>query len=152
LHHLGEIISEKSMRVQIITALIVLLFASSSHAQKIYTWVDANGQKQFSSSPPPGQKTDRVRIRRAPEAPPAPAVEVPKPGETGKPVMSDARKAELNSYCREMRSQITTLSAGGNLTERSNDGKENVLSKEQINSGLADRRAKVAENCIANGM
>jgi Domain of unknown function (DUF4124) len=140
------------MRARIITAAVVLLLANSLQAQKVYTWVDANGQKHFSSSPPPGQKTDRVRIRRAPEAPPAPAVEQAKPGETIKPVMSDARKAELTSYCREMRTQIATLSAGGNLTERSNDGKENVLSKEQINAGLADRRAKVAENCTANGM
>jgi hypothetical protein len=140
------------MRLISTLGLTFLLLSSAAQAQRVYTWTDANGQKHFSSSPPPGQKTDRVRIRKAPDAPPVPASEEKKTDDAAKPVLSDARKAELTSYCREMRRQIATLSAGGNLSERTADGKESPLSQAQINQGLADRRANVEANCTANGM
>lgn len=140
------------MRKLFVVGLTLLFAASVAQAQKVYTWTDANGQKHFSSSPPPGQKTDRVRIRKSPDAPPAPATEE-KPAEAAaKPAMTEARKAELTNYCREMRRQVALLREGGNLSERGADGKENFLNEAQINQNIVDRQQKIETNCVANGM
>lgn len=55
---------------RLIFALLGLLMGASAAAQtepagpKIYKWTDKNGQLHFSSSPPPGQKTEEIAVRQ----------------------------------------------------------------------------------------
>ncbi|MCB1583841.1 MAG: DUF4124 domain-containing protein [Marinicella sp.] len=49
---------------------ILLMFlgvAVSIHAEKIYKWVDENGQIHYSSQKPPGQETETVKVSKGPK-------------------------------------------------------------------------------------
>ncbi|WP_223787036.1 DUF4124 domain-containing protein [Marinicella meishanensis] len=49
---------------------ILLLFTSLAWAEKIYKWVDENGQIHYSAQKPPNQAAETVKIRKGPKLPP----------------------------------------------------------------------------------
>ncbi|MBI5784615.1 MAG: DUF4124 domain-containing protein [Rhodocyclales bacterium] len=51
---------------------MLVLLADPAGAEGVYKWVDAQGRTHFGSTPPPGQKTERLNSQTAtPEAAPA---------------------------------------------------------------------------------
>ena len=147
-----------------ITALILVVltatagfYAPANAAAKIYKWTDANGQVHFDSSPPPGQVTEKVRIHKSVEAPPAaPADAATAANATAaggeKIVMSPQQRAEMTTYCTAMRGRLTAFKKGGLVIEKNADGTSVALDAAAIAQKLSADEATVKTYCTANGL
>ena len=60
---------------KLITMAIILVISSPVWAEKIYKWVDENGQIHYSSQKPENQPVETVKIRKGPTVTPQPAEE-----------------------------------------------------------------------------
>lgn len=107
-------------------------------AQKVYKWTDENGQVHFDASPPPGKKTEQVRLRTGASAPPpadVAATAAPTSNEDGtpKPEMTPEAKVKLTKYCTDLRANIALLrNQGGRIVEENPDGTRNALGAPEI--------------------
>ncbi len=147
------------------TALVlVVLIATASFcapaisAGKIFKWTDANGQVHFDSSPPPGQLTEKVRIQKGVDAPPAAPAAVAAAADPnaaqnpGKPVLTSAQRAELTTYCGAIRERIKVLKQGGRVVEKAPDGSSLALNADAIGEKLKTDETNVKSYCSANGL
>ena len=161
----GVVIFPNGARLMRKTALVLIAFmamasfcAPALAAAKIYKWTDANGQVHFDSSPPPGQLTEKVRIRKGVDAPAiAPATTASKPDadsakNAGKPVLTPQQRAELTTYCSGMRERIGVLKQGGNVVEKNPDGSSVALNAATIAEKVKGDEANVKTYCTANGL
>ena len=145
--------------VLVAIAAISSFCAPASGAAKIYKWTDANGQVHFDSSPPPGQVTEKVQIRKGVDAPPvAPADSTPAASattaasSTEKIAMSPQQRAELSTYCNSMRERISVLKQGGSVVEKNPDGSSVALDSAAVTQKLSADEANVRTYCVANGL
>jgi hypothetical protein len=67
---------EKVM-IKPIALLSLLIFASQLQAEKIYKWVDENGQIHYSSKKPPGTEVETMKVSKGPKVTPPAAEEAP---------------------------------------------------------------------------
>ena len=148
----------KTALVLIALTAMASFCAPAGAAAKIYKWTDANGQVHFDSSPPPGQITEKVRIRKGVDAPAvAPAATASKPNTNnaktaGKPVLTPEQRAELTTYCAGMRERIGILKQGGNVVENNPDGTSVALNAATIAEKVKADEANVKTYCTANGL
>ena len=147
-----------------ITALLLVVLTATggfcapvSAAAKIFKWTDANGQVHFDSAPPPGQVTEKVRIHKSVDAPPAAptdaatAANAAAPG-TEKPPLSPQQRAELSKYCNSMRERISVLKRGGRVIEKAPDGSVQALNAEAVTQKLKADETNVKSYCASNGL
>ena len=134
-------------------------FCAPAGAAKIYKWTDANGQVHFDSSPPPGQVTEKVRIRKGVDAAPAApadtssgATSASAASGTKKIEMSPQQRAELSTYCNSMRERISVLKQGGSVVEKNPDGSSAALDSAAVAQKLSADEANVKTYCAANGL
>ena len=139
-------------------ALIGLLTLSlGAYAAKVYKWTDANGQVHFSSSPPPDQTADEVRLRgnadaptpTSPEPEAAAADETPK---TDKPELSAEQREQLTKYCVELRERMNTLGQGGKVMERRPDGTQAELSPVDVADRVRQDKESERNYCKPHGL
>ena len=149
-----------------ITALVLVFSIAAASfcapaisAGKIFKWTDANGQVHFDASPPPGQVTEKVRIHKGVDAPPAAPVATaaaatdPNAAQNpGKPVLTPAQRAELTTYCSAIRERITVLKQGGRVVEKAPDGSSLALNADAITEKLKTDENNVKSYCAANGL
>lgn len=128
-------------------------------AQKVYKWTDENGQVHFDASPPPGTKTEELRIRSEastpPPADPAAAAATTASSEDGtpKPEMTPEAKEKLTKYCTELRANIALLrSQGGRIVEENPDGTRNPLGAPQIAERLQGSLNNEQQYCTSNAI
>jgi hypothetical protein len=149
-------------RFVLISVLAALMLGAQAHAQKVYKWTDENGQVHFGTAPPAKQNAQAVRLRSAPP-PPAPAAteaapaDAANPGETtgaqASTEMTAERRAELTSYCKDIRARISTLSQSNRRIFVTNpDGSSERLDPTRINTEMQSARANESKFCTANGM
>lgn len=148
--------------MRIIALILVVLtatagfYAPANAAAKIYKWTDANGQVHFDSSPPPGQVTEKVRIDKAVDAPPATPADAAATSTSAnggeKIVMSPQQRAELTTYCAAMRGRLTAFKKGGTVIEKNPDGTSVTLDAAAIAQKLSADEANVKTYCTANDL
>ena len=51
------------MVIRQLLPIVLVLIAGTAGAEGVYKWVDAQGRTHFGSTPPPGQRTDKVNTR-----------------------------------------------------------------------------------------
>ncbi len=73
--------------------VVVVLFSSQLAAEKIYKWVDENGQIHYASQKPAGQEAETVKLRKAPKAAPKAETEATNPA----PDAADDSTAEVDA-------------------------------------------------------
>ncbi len=130
---------------------------TANAAAKIFKWTDANGQVHFDSSPPPGQTTEKVRIHKSVDAPPAAptdAATTANAASTGaeKAPLSPQQRTELTRYCNGMRERISVLKQGGRVIEKAPDGSTLALNSDAITEKLKADETNVKTYCSANGL
>jgi hypothetical protein len=85
----------------------LLVFASQLMAEKIYKWVDENGQIHYSSQKPPDQEVETVKVRKGPRVTPPPAAEET-PADPNEPVDPEA-DAEAEAEARAQLAQADAV-------------------------------------------
>ncbi len=102
-----------------------LLISSQLHADKIYKWVDENGQIHYSSQKPRGQQVETVKVQKGPKVSEVVAETSDSDEENDDPVNSSdseadaAAKAQLakadavnmRKMCEQARKNIAALNA-----------------------------------------
>jgi hypothetical protein len=73
--------------------VVVVLFSSQLAAEKIYKWVDENGQIHYAAQKPAGQEAETVKLRKAPKAAPKAETEATNPA----PDAADDSTAEVDA-------------------------------------------------------
>ena len=148
-----------SALVMVVSIATASFCAPANSAGKIFKWTDANGQVHFDSSPPPGQATEKVRIHKGVDAPPAAPVAAaaaaadPNAAQNpGKPVLSPAQRAELTTYCGAIRERIAVLKRGGNVVEKNPDGTNQALNAGAITEKVTADESNLKNYCTANGL
>ncbi len=136
-----------------------LLCGLPVHAADVYTWVDAQGVKHFSSSPPPGQtvEKDELHYNRGDPAAAAAAEQRRQDQEKQAREQSEAaahaaeeagtRGAERQRSCADAREIIQRLESSPATRYRREDGTFMRYSPEEVASRLAEARAREQEYC-----
>ncbi len=142
----------------VIASLVWVCFCPTLNAApKIFKWTDANGQVHFDSAPPPGQATEKVRIRKGVDAPPAAptdaaAATTASTAAGEKPTLSPEQRTELSKYCGSMRERISVLKQGGRVVEKNPDGSRLALNADAVTEKLRADEGNVKTYCTANGL
>lgn len=88
----------------------LLVFATALQAEKIYKWVDENGQIHYSSKKPPGQEVETVKVRKGPKVAPAPEAQTPvDPNEPVDPNADPQADAEAEAEARAQLAQADAV-------------------------------------------
>ena len=130
-----------------------LLLSLGAHAAKVYKWTDPNGQVHFSSSPPPDQSAEQVRLRGSANvaAPEEPATDAAAEAPAGdKPELSAEQREQLTKYCTELRARINTLGQGGKVMERKPDGTQAELAPTDVADRIRADKESERNYCRAN--
>ncbi len=53
---------------RVLLIMLIVMVSSQLLAQKIYKWVDENGQTHYSSTKPVGQETETLKLKKPPKA------------------------------------------------------------------------------------
>jgi hypothetical protein len=146
----------------VVFAAVFGLVALSAQAQQVYKWTDENGQVHFSSTPPPKQKVQEVKIRNSQSTPVAPADAAATPAAANAATAGTAssaeqqqaqaqRSAQLKTYCDSINARIATLSRGGaRVVEEGPDGSRQALNTADVTARLQAAQADQARYCSAN--
>jgi Domain of unknown function (DUF4124) len=134
-------------------ALALLISAAADAQQKIYKWTDADGQVHYDSKPPTTTKAQQIRQAKAPTPvataePAAAAADAGTATAEAKPEMTPQQRAELKSFCSNVRDRMKALSSGvGRVAERNPDGTQTRLNKDAIDQRVAAEREKESKYC-----
>jgi len=149
---------------KLLLALSLAIAATHSvagSADKIYKWVDQNGETQYTQMPPP-EGMQVIEIRNAPPPADDPAAEKARIeqetealDERMKERQDAAAKDELRAKNREIRRQncetakhnLSALQKGGNTRYRTSDGEVLRLTEEDRQKRIADAEKEMAEFC-----
>lgn len=144
-------------------ALVLLALAGTGHAQ-IYKWVDANGKTQFSDNPPPGARSEIIKVKPSSgaAAPAAPAGKTPTLAEReaalkqrrDEQASAEARAedkarrdAEVAEYCRQMRGQLQTARNASRLMRYDENGKKQMLRGEDRTAEIQRIESELQKHC-----
>ena len=156
-----HIMSTKTLITRIITALLCLLFQTSSFAG-VYKWVDEKGQVHYGERPANADaeritirqnETTKPRIIKKAEAEDAEgktsedeSAETPAT-EPAKPEPPKISKKEKRQRCNEAKSDIASISSRGRMREINKKGEYAYLSEQQRQQRLSAARKKQREFC-----
>lgn len=145
-----------------IVLLLVCLFGASpwAFAEKIYKWVDSDGNVHYSAQPG-GKQAQELKIHTLPAPPAAPAAtpaESPQPSfvesyekeqkEKAAAAEKAAKEKEVrDKNCEIVRKHMISLQLGGRLYEIDENGERKFLSDEEIQSRLEQAKKDVAKWC-----
>ncbi|MFY9178718.1 MAG: DUF4124 domain-containing protein [Venatoribacter sp.] len=133
------------MRFLILTcALCGLVFSSASMAEKVYRWVDANGQTHFGNRAPDSNKAEEIDVKPLPTTALSPVKTKTQTepqdseSETTYTVPASVTAAQAKQYCQDAKAQKQLLSSANNRRFKQADGsfrpftdaeRSNLLSK-----------------------
>ena len=137
--------------------VLLLLCALPLAAQKIYKWVDENGQVHYSSQKPPGQDAERLNIRvKEPEPAQQSEEEVADQADAEEEEVDDETKAELarldkanlQRSCKQARENLAALQNSYRVAQKDPDTGEMVrLNDNQRAAALKQARENISEFC-----
>ena len=118
-----ETVGENQMN-KILTVLMLLMFAGLLAAEKIYKWVDEDGQIHYSSQKPVDQEVEKIKVRQgpkvtAPTASPetesdnkvADSKEDAEADAAAKAQLAKADKVNRKKMCEQARNNLAALNA-----------------------------------------
>jgi len=135
--------------------ILLILCAMPLAAQKIYKWVDENGQVHYSSKKPPGQEAEKLNIRTN-EPKPAPEAEQQAAEAGEEEEVDDETKAELAKLdaqnlrrsCDQAKKNLTALQNSYRVAQQDPDTGEMVrLSDNQRGAALKQAKDNIKEFC-----
>ncbi len=135
----------------------MLLMSSQLWAEKIYKWVDENGQIHYSSTKPEGQEAETVKVRKGPKVPPKPASEVaadddklpidPDVAAAAKQQLAAADQANRSRQCEVARKNVAALNASVRVQRTNENGEKVRLTDEQRLDALQTAQQAIREFC-----
>ena len=149
------------------TLTILLLFTSLAWAEKIYKWVDENGQIHYSSQKPPNQAVETVKVRKGPKVPPpaaaAPDAEAEVPTVAEQLAEQDAQDAADEAAAREQlaaadrvnrrkqcelaRQNLAALNATVRVTRKNAQGEVVRMTDEERVNALKNAQQAIRQYC-----
>ncbi|HEX5127812.1 MAG TPA: DUF4124 domain-containing protein [Rhodocyclaceae bacterium] len=149
-------------------SLIAASLAAPASAE-IYTWKDANGHVQYSDQPPPGVDAKPTHARAVAEqptavqsdakaAPPAPKSMAEKDLEfrqrladqadkAAKQKEEDARKQQKESYCNDVKRQLTAVESGARIGKTNDKGEMEIFGDDERKREGDKLRDQLAKDC-----
>ncbi len=143
-----------SARPSLLLGLFALCISSSPllAAERVYKWTDDDGVVHFSSTPPPNQKTERIKVKSAP--PPQPSTESPDEPPSGElfaeseqPDNSEIEERNRVAQCQKGRNMIAQIEPRTRVFRVDEDGSRTYLEDDQRLALLEEARGLVAEHC-----
>ncbi len=122
-------------------------------AERVYKWTDENGTVHFTSTPPPGSQAERVKLRKAPPAPPsndstsASASQGELYAESDQPDNSAIEEENRRIQCQKGRNMIAQIEPRPRVFRVEEDGSRTYLLDEEREELLTEARDLVAEHC-----
>lgn len=131
-----------------LTLLIALLLPAAALAQTVYRWVDANGQVNYTQTPPPGKIPSTIL-----NGPPPPSASPnqeslnksleadvrAQPDKKQKAEQAAAEQTQKESQCRDVNAQLVTLNA--------QTANRIHVTQEQFDAKRQDLERFIAANC-----
>lgn len=126
---------------------LCIIFAatlSSSHAAKIYRWVDENGMAHYSQNPPREHKSESVNIRAASKGTPSSsniaAEKARQERKEAKTEEEDKKEEttpkqspeEMAKFCQQSRTLLQQMNGNTNRRFEQDDGSYRKLTQEEI--------------------
>lgn len=140
---------------KLITLVTLSLLCSSAAAQQIYQWKDERGRMQFGQLPPADTPYQPLDIRG-----PAPIggqlrAPMPMPAETGEEQAEDAAEqrrlqqaqAELDSYCEQLRQDLTTMQDNPRLRRTNAEGEVERIGEDERQRLIQQAQENLQERC-----
>lgn len=143
-------------------ALLLLAFAATAHAQ-VYKWVDANGKTQFSDQPPPGARSEVIKVKPSTGAgqPSAPgktesladkeaALKQRQQDQAASEAKAQAkakREAEVAEYCNQLRGQLQGARSAGRLVKYDETGKRQSLRGDDKQAEIQRIEGELRKHC-----
>lgn len=133
------------------------LLALDAHADGVYKWVDAQGQRHFGSTPPPGVRAESVATRSEPAAPAAATGQdwreqvslsnQRKQQEKEQANKAQKQQAEQARRCRSARQALDSLQRGGARYRLNAQGEREYLSDNERDAERDEAAEYIAANC-----
>lgn len=148
--------SHRGWLVSLAPALALTLTLGSSletrAAERVYKWTDENGTVHFTSTPPPGSQAERVKLRKAPPAPPTETTSTSAPqgelyAESEEPDNSEIEEENRRIQCQKGRNMIAQIEPRPRVFRVEDDGSRTYLLDEEREDLLTEARDLVAEHC-----
>lgn len=151
-------------RVFSATLLILFAFASSlatSHAAKIYHWVDDKGQPHYSENPPREIQARELNVRAtgtgsagsaagtssSKAAKKSSATKAEKPSDETESLTSEHSAEDKAKYCQQSRELLQQMSANTQRRFEQPDGSYRKLDQAEIADYRAQAQAGIANYC-----
>lgn len=133
-------------------ALLLLLAIQPLYAEELYRWVDADGNVQYTQTPPPAGVN--AEVQRLKEVPSAAAEGLPQPKEEGKKgdaatePTNDADKmmAEKTANCQKSMQDLQTLESKGKIVTVQ-DGKSVTMDETARKQRIDNEKAYIKTYC-----
>ena len=134
------------MKGRIVFGLVLACCASALCAQATYyKWTDANGTVHFSDTPPPGRKTQAVKVNDATAA--DKVVAPPQPSAQDKDALAKAQAAYRQQSCDAAREDLRVLSQGRMVVSGDNPDAATKLSTAQREQSRLRAQQRIAQYC-----
>jgi len=147
-----------------ISLAVLLAFSAMAAAEdeKMYSWVDANGEAHYSDQPPPPEVKEYRSMTRSGSTTGTAASAAPagesladrdadfqrrRAEEAEEEARAEAVAAERKQNCTLARSQYNTISAGGRITRRNADNEVVYLDENEIAIETERARAEMEKWC-----
>ncbi len=152
---------------KLITMAFILVISSPVWAEKIYKWVDENGQIHYSSQKPENQTAETVKIRKGPKVTPQPVAEQASEGEpavaeelsdeeieeeaaaeeAARKQLAEADRVNNRKQCELARSNYDALNATTRVTRRDANGQVVRMTDEERVNALKNARLGIQRFC-----
>jgi len=140
---------------RVLGLLVCGLLALPAHADKVYKWVDAEGNTQYTQTPPPPSvQTDTVHL---PTDPPPAAAPAAAPADAPPPAPTDATNASDKALQEQVRARrralarqnLETMTANSNIAMPDPNANNNlkVLNEEERLAAIEKAKQQVTEFC-----
>ena len=145
--------------------LLMLLCLTPAMAEKIYKWVDENGQIHYSSQKPVGQEAQTVTVKKAPKVAPAKNNEEgenssestttvdetteddPEADAAARAALAKADAVNNKKQCELARKNLAALSATVRVTKRDANGELVRLTDDQRLAAMKKAQAAIKQYC-----
>ena len=145
--------------------LLLMLCMTPAMAEKIYKWVDENGQIHYSSQKPVGQDAQTVTVKKAPKVAPAKnneenedsadanaaaeeaAEDDPEADAAARAALAKADAVNNKKQCELARKNLAALSATVRVTKRDANGELVRLTDDQRLAAMKKAQAAIKQYC-----
>ncbi len=143
-------------QTSIILSIVFSALLSTSHATKIYHWVDEDGRSHYSETPPRETQAETLNIRAAGRGSAASAssskTPVKKKAEVEKPIEEESLTAEHSpedkaKYCQQSQTLLQRMNGNTQRRFEQDDGSYRKLNQAEIADYKAQAQTGIASYC-----